>query len=124
MKTKERSQSQKLLYDLANNKAGLCSGGFTGVPEDASDRDHVDTGVVVNRDDILPVMTIPNNRPIIVSFNKSIDPTSVVLGDTFIVERIDGPDPVPVRGALEVRPLSITFTPANPWQEDDAGSLR
>ena len=106
--------------DLANNKAGLCSGGFTGVPEDASDRDHVDTGVVVNRDDILPVMTIPNNRPIIVSFNKSIDPTSVVLGDTFIVERIDGPDPVPVRGALEVRPLSITFTPANPWQEDDA----
>jgi hypothetical protein len=72
--------------------------------------------------DILPVSTLPSDRPITVVFSKSMDLDSIILGDTFVVERVtqagDGTVSVSneVTGRLEKKPQQLRFFPDQPWQ--------
>src|SRR5690606_25947688 len=66
--------------DLANGNAGVCAGGYPGVIVSDSIGGPYDKEEM---DDIIPVMEMPRNRSIIVSFSKEIDASSVVLGKTF-----------------------------------------
>lgn len=105
--------------DLSNGVSGVCAGAFPGVYSGtANDRQPMD--------DKLPVMDMPKNRPIIVSFAKEIDPSSVVLGDTFIVEKIDENENVieEVSGNLQVRGRHIKFWPEEQWDAENNALYR
>ena len=97
--------------DLANGLAGRCAG---GLPPITGGTDY-DNGP---GDDVIPVMNVPANRPIIVLFSSDMDPASIVLGETFKVIMVDntGTSQGPVDGDLEVSPQKITFTPNAPWK--------
>jgi len=99
--------------DLANNLAGRCAGGYPGTNE----------GDVFVRpaDDSIPVMDMPGNRPIVVHFSKTMDQDSIILGTTFIVEKInqDGSAQNHVKGHLETYPKKIVFKPDQAWEVDE-----
>ena len=70
--------------------------------------------------DILPVTTLPKDRPITVVFSQSMKLESI-NGETFIVERVDGSgNPLaegnPVEGRLEKNNQRIRFFPNEPWE--------
>ncbi|WP_133493065.1 Ig-like domain-containing protein [Alcanivorax sp. 24] len=98
--------------DLANDDSGRCLGGFPGL-NSGTEYD------MKPEDDHIPVMHLPGNMPIIVTFSKNIDPKSVLLGDSFIVESInpDGSIISEVSGNIEIHPRSITFYPDQPWSK-------
>ena len=98
--------------DLANGLAGRCAGGYPGTEEGDV--------FVRKEDDSVPVMDLPGNRPIIVHFSKAMDQSSIILGTTFTVERIDAEGVVQdtVPGQLETHAKKLSFTPDQPWDKD------
>lgn len=74
--------------------------------------------------DTLPVSTMPKDRPITVVFSKTIDPSSVIEGTTFTVEKVSqngvGGSAVDsseqVSGRLELSAQRLRFFPDEPWQ--------
>lgn len=97
--------------DLSANVAGRCNG---GIPPN-------DQGLTVG--DLLPLTSMPANRPIVVVFSKDMDIDSIQLGKTFQVQTInaDGTIVGEVPGTLTiVSPRQIRFWPDQPWQ---AGQL-
>jgi hypothetical protein len=99
--------------DLSANLAGRCAGSFPGIL-DGTEFDNQEA------DDSIPVMELPGQRPIIVQFSEEMDPDSIDLGNTFVVEKIDADENVidVVNGKLDVFPKHITFTPNAPWEID------
>jgi len=101
--------------DLANGLVGRCAGG----PGDWPNEDY--PLIDYHPDDILPLMTLPANRPIVLQFTKAIDPSSVQLGGSFNVARVDvSGQPVngeTVQGSLTVEGQRITFIPHKPWAD-------
>ncbi|WP_421722364.1 Ig-like domain-containing protein [Alloalcanivorax xenomutans] len=98
--------------NLNKNIAGRCKGAFSGI-SDGTDVDNQPA------DDNIPVMEMPKHRPILVQFSKKIDPQSIVLGQTFKVQKISDSEDVisSVDGKLEIFPNRIKFTPNDVWQE-------
>jgi hypothetical protein len=77
--------------------------------------------------DVLPVTKMPADRPIVVVFSQSMDPDSIRLGETFIVEKVSQSDvggtignAEIVEGRLEKNNQRIRFYPDEPW---DKGSF-
>ena len=68
--------------------------------------------------DVLPITRIPSDRPIVVVFSNSIDLSTVRLGETFTVERLNesGSAAETVAGRLELSHQRIRFFPDEPWQ--------
>ena len=105
--------------DLAADLAGRCAGGFPGIgigdnPEFPTPGTELDNKA---QDDILPVMDLAANDPIIVQFSKTMDTETIKLGETFIVERLneDGSVDGIINGSLEARPKKLVFRPTKPW---------
>ncbi|WP_416390844.1 Ig-like domain-containing protein [Alloalcanivorax xenomutans] len=101
--------------DLENNKAGRCAGGHPGI----NGTIEVDQ---VPSDDIIPVMPMPSNRPIIISLSQAIEASSVVQGKTFSVEHYDSnlSDWVTVSGGtLRVSGKTITYLPETEWGDGE-----
>ena len=100
--------------DLANGVAGMCAGGGQAI-SDSTERQNRPA------DDRIPVMDMPANRPIIVAFGMEIDPATVVLGETFLVERIDENEQVlnEVDGTVDLTDMTLQFHPTEPWKEDE-----
>ncbi|WP_290537216.1 Ig-like domain-containing protein [Alcanivorax sp.] len=69
--------------------------------------------------DELPIVGLPANRPVKVRFSQNMDPDTVVLGDTVLVQEDDNGTWVDVDGELTVETRGFTFTPNQPW--DDTG---
>ena len=73
--------------------------------------------------DTLPVSTMPADRPITVVFSQSMNPESIRLGETFIVEKVEAnadgkPEAAePVSGRLEKNNQRIRFYPDEPWEK-------
>ncbi|TVP58020.1 MAG: hypothetical protein EA349_05270 [Halomonadaceae bacterium] len=86
-------------YDLAANNAGRCQGG-------REDDDH------------LPLTSLPRERPIEVSFSRSMDPDSITP-TTVVVEQLDtqGNAMTTVPGQLYTEDRTLRFYPEQPWQE-------
>jgi len=101
--------------NLGLGLSGRCEGAFSGI-EDGTEFDNQ------KADDSVPVMDMPERRPIIVQFSEEIDPSTVILGDTFIVERINEDDQVQevVTGRLDVYKKRLEFVSNEGWNR---GSL-
>ncbi|MBF5054611.1 hypothetical protein ISO4_03213 [Alcanivorax venustensis ISO4] len=99
--------------DLANGLVGRCADG----PGDWPNEDY--PLIDYHPDDILPLMSLPANRPIVLQFTKAIDPASVELGGSFDIFRVDASgqpfDGETIQGSLIVEGQNITFTPEEPW---------
>lgn len=94
--------------DLSANVAGRCKG---GIPPNSQ-------GLTVG--DLIPLMSMPANRPIVVVFSKDMDTNSIQLGKTFKVQTIgsDGTVAGEIPGTLTViSPRQIRFWPDQPWQD-------
>ncbi|WP_111656024.1 Ig-like domain-containing protein [Isoalcanivorax indicus] len=100
--------------DLANDVAGVCAGGAPAIT-DGTERENRES------DDPVPVMNMPANRPIIVAFGKEIDATSVVLGETFLVEKIseDEQSLEYIAGEVEISDMTLIFRPDQPWEQGE-----
>ncbi|WP_101676309.1 Ig-like domain-containing protein [Alloalcanivorax mobilis] len=96
--------------DLEHGISGRCLGGIS----DQSDN--------VEKDDLLPIISVPANRPIAISFSKNIDGESVSLSGSFLVEKIDvhGNSLGSIAGKIEKKSRQLIFTPDMPWE---VGSL-
>ena len=96
--------------NIAENEAGRCQGGFPGY-QSGTQYDNKPA------DDLLPIMEMPANRPIVINFSKEIDKESVVLTQTFIVERLSEQGNVlgEVDGDVNVLSKSVRFYPDEPW---------
>jgi hypothetical protein len=69
------------------------------------------------RGDVLPITTMPTDRPITVVFSQSMDLDSIRAGETFVVEQQDENDNwVGVSGRLEKNNQRIRFYPDQPWE--------
>ncbi|KAA1170718.1 hypothetical protein FWJ25_18510 [Marinobacter salinexigens] len=70
--------------------------------------------------DILPITTIPEDRPLTVVFSQSMDLDSIRNGETFLVEQInaDGSVAGEVSGRLEKNNQRIRFYPDSAWEVD------
>lgn len=70
--------------------------------------------------EMLPVTTLPKDRPIVVVFSQSMDLDSIRLNDTFTVRKVNanGTDAGPVPGRLEKNKQRIRFYPDEPWDVD------
>lgn len=70
--------------------------------------------------EVLPVTTLPKDRPIVVVFSQSMDLDSIRLNDTFTVRKVNanGTDAGPVPGRLEKNKQRIRFYPDEPWDVD------
>lgn len=88
--------------DIANGDHGRCAGGRSA-------------------DDHLPVTELPANRAIEVQFSQTMDPASIQLGGSFVVQRNSQPDGSgtwsPVSGRLEVGRRILRFHPDAPWND-------
>ncbi|MBM1144417.1 Ig-like domain-containing protein [Alcanivorax sp. ZXX171] len=101
--------------DLANGLVGRCAGG----PGDWPNEDY--PLIDYHPDDLLPLMSLPANRPIVLQFTKAIDPGSVKLGGSFDIFRVDAAgqpvDGETIQGSLTVQGQRITFVPEVPWTD-------
>ncbi len=99
--------------DLTNNRSGICAGGFPGL--DSANATEADRKPL---DDVIPVMSLPENRSIFISLSKEIDPSSLSLGTTFTVSKIDNNENTieNINGKLFTEGNSIHFTPEKPWE--------
>lgn len=98
--------------DLSNNIAGRCDGSFPGLYSgNTGDR-------ILAADDLIPVSTLSSNSPIIVQFSKDIDPNSVKLGSSFVVQSISEGGVVEnnISGYLTINSKMIRFIPNQPWK--------
>jgi len=70
------------------------------------------------RGDILPITSLPDDRPIVVVFSQSMDLGSIRAGETFQVEQVaaDGSGLGAVGGRLEKNNQRIRFYPDQPWE--------
>ena len=110
--------------DLSQGLTGRCKG-MLAIPysrsEINSDGINIDVIPAKNPDDILPLNSLPSNRPIIAIFTKNIDPASVMVGGSFRVGEVDSSGNfIPggeVEGNLKVDGKKITFYPNDPWEE-------
>ncbi|AJD48961.1 hypothetical protein S7S_12745 [Isoalcanivorax pacificus W11-5] len=107
------------LLNLDSGMTGRCKGGIDQV---YSRTETPDGGTLINTpdklpDDILPLQVLPANRPIIAIFTKNIDPGSVRLGGSFLVEKVDasGNPADSVDGNVIVDGRKITFYPTDEW---------
>jgi hypothetical protein len=101
--------------NLDSGLVGRCAGG----PGDWPSEDY--PLIDYQPDDLLPLMSLPANRPIILQFTKAIDPASVQLGGSFDIFRVDASgqpvDGETLQGSLNVEGQRITFLPDEPWAE-------
>lgn len=101
--------------DLPGNQAGRCQGGIHPhtVPVGKED-------VAEPVDDIIPLATMPANRPIVVVTSTPLDPATVILGSTFQVHEVDeqGVALIAVEGALTINGDTLKFVPNKPWEKD------
>ncbi len=67
--------------------------------------------------DELPIVDLPANRSIRVRFSQNMDPATILLGDTFLVQKDEGGSWVDVEGELVLDPRALTFTPEQAWEE-------
>ena len=67
--------------------------------------------------DPLPIVDLPANRDIRVRFSQNMNADTIVLGDTFLVEKDNGGSWEPVDGQLVVQTRSLTFAPDTAWEE-------
>lgn len=69
--------------------------------------------------DVLPLSTMPADRPIVVVFSQSMNLNSIRLGETFIVEKVseDTNKIEDVSGRLEKNNQRIRFYPDKPWEK-------
>jgi len=98
-------------YDLANNSHGYCKDAAgENLPNDNS-------GNAQSRE-VLPLTTLPADRPIVVVFSQSMDMDSIRLNDTFLVEKVDtnGNVETSVAGRLEKNHQRIRFYPDERWE--------
>ncbi|AFT70809.1 hypothetical protein B5T_02537 [Alloalcanivorax dieselolei B5] len=106
--------------DLSMNFAGRCAGGFPGIGEGPSPEFPTPGTEIDNKskDDIIPVIPLPTNHPIIVQFSKNMD-TESINKDTFFVEKLnqDGQVQGTVEGQLEATSRQVKFIPEEPWEE-------
>ncbi|GGJ98270.1 hypothetical protein GCM10007426_29220 [Alloalcanivorax dieselolei] len=95
--------------NLASLISGRCKGGI--YPNDYGKAEN----------DLMPIIELPANRPIIVAFSQDMDPSSFHLGTSFIVEHITENGDVlnSVPGDLEIKPRSVYFHPHTPWKKGD-----
>ncbi|CUR46537.1 hypothetical protein BN2364_2096 [Alloalcanivorax xenomutans] len=107
--------------DLAGGIVGRCVGGMEeGWTSEYPLSNH-------QSDDNLPLMSLPEDQPIVLQFSKPIDPSSVKLGGSFNVIRVNSAgdpvdedgvptsNPTTVQGELAITGQSITFVPNEPW---------
>lgn len=99
--------------DLANGIAGRCKGGSEGY-SDGKPFDQLPA------DDLLPVIPLPANHPVVVQFSKTIAPESVVLGQSFQVHEVntDGSIIEAVSGQVSINGKALTFWPDTPWSPE------
>ena len=99
--------------DLSNDIAGRCAGAFPGLYE-GTELDQQ------KADDLVPVMSLAANKPIIVQVSKELEKSSIVLGGSFLVEEIDDDGNVlsEVPGSIQTSGKTIKFFPENSWAED------
>ncbi|SNC76982.1 Ig-like domain-containing protein [Marinobacter sp. es.048] len=96
--------------DLTNDLHGFCKDAAgENLPKDKD-------GNAQSRD-ILPVTTLPADRPIVVVFSQSMDLTSIRHNETFFVERVSETGTVEsvIKGRLEKNHQRIRFYPDSPW---------
>lgn len=88
--------------DLANKTHGRCQDAAANGPQGQ----------------ILPITTLPEDRPIVVVFSQSMNLDSIRAGETFVVEQVnpDGSVAGAVSGRLEKNNQRIRFYPDQPWQ--------
>ena len=67
--------------------------------------------------DALPIVDLPANRPIKVRFSQNMDPATVTLGDTLLVQKDNGGSWEDVDGELTLEPRALIFTPEQAWEE-------
>lgn len=67
--------------------------------------------------DELPIVDLPGNRFIRVRFSQNMDPATIILGDTFLVQKDEGGSWADVDGELELEPRALTFTPEQAWED-------
>lgn len=67
--------------------------------------------------DELPIVDLPANRPIKVRFSQNMDPATITLGDTLLVEKDNGGSWEDVDGELTLEPRALIFTPEQAWEE-------
>ena len=73
---------------------------------------------VVNQ--TLPVSLMPADRPIAVIFSQAMDIDSIVLNESFKVEKVTADGVVtPINGRLEKAPQRIRFFPEKNWEEGE-----
>ncbi len=99
--------------NLASDDAGRCLGGFPGWDQ-GTEYD------IKSEDDHIRISKVSKDQPIVVVISKNVDPASVTLGQTFLVEKIDNNGAViqSIAGELDIKPRIITFFPLEPWEED------
>lgn len=70
--------------------------------------------------EVLPVTTLPKDRPIVVVFSQSMNLDSIRLNETFTVEKVsaDGTAQGEVSGRLEKNNQRIRFYPDEAWEVD------
>ncbi len=70
--------------------------------------------------DVLPLTSLPRDRPIVVVFSQSMNLDSIRLGETFTVEKVDVSTNkiADVSGRLEKNNQRIRFYPDQPWEVD------
>lgn len=68
--------------------------------------------------DELPIVDLPANRPIKVRFSQNMDPATITLGDTLLVQKDNGGSWEDVGGELTLEPRALIFTPEQAWEED------
>ncbi len=101
--------------DLENDDVGRCLNSFPGWSQGLEPFD------IKEESDHLPLKNMASNHPIIIQFSEPVSKESIVLGQSFIVEKInlDGSVVEVVDGDLRVFPRRVTFQPFNRWQKGD-----
>jgi hypothetical protein len=86
--------------NLSANTVGRCAGGRA-------------------TDDFIPISSMPADRSILVHFSQVMNPNSIVLGQSFLVEELDGAGNfvATVDGDLHVAARDLRFTPHSPWKD-------
>lgn len=103
---------------LANDKHGYC---IDKLSEKGSELPKDSEGNPQTRD-ILPVTTMPADRPITIVFSQSMDLNTIRVGETFLVQKVNESETVlgEVSGRLEKNNQRVRFYPDSPWE---AGTL-
>ncbi|EMP54191.1 hypothetical protein MSNKSG1_17436 [Marinobacter santoriniensis NKSG1] len=92
----------------------------TGVDLDAGTHGQcIDAAPNGPKGQVLPITTLPSNRPIVVVFSQSMDLSTIRPSQTFTVEKRNSDGSYsPVKGRLEKNNQRIRFYPDTPWSTD------